>query len=822
MIVYGTCDSSAIDARRRHLDLIFRVPRISNNHNSTSLFSGVSSLTLKDFENSYEFLASDSSALAIASVVELSKWIQIVLRALIDPLPLNLQKIANIYSLSIENKFIIQKYNVSEKLCNKLRNVYCRKFQSQNSASIKIDVTLSQWEEITSFLMNPSTARMTFLVFTKSFKPIWRFAEFVNFCLIFGRRTKNEQIGELLNACYRYFNKLHRMNDNSITNMETFFTTVLLILAHDDSVVMIDDQSSSSPASPKSVISDTSNTLFGYCNSDNDHATLPVAMMEEFHLLFNNSNGSDIYLPSLVDLVIEYQDSLPGLKSLSMTAACLFGVKPMDPLLQQEYIFSLMVKNQMKTPQTSTQPYGPEGSEWCVISKTWYDQWKLFVGHKRMSTLSLQDANLNAQNAPQEPRAIDNSGIVKRTELKQLLQGVILHHDIEVMCPPVFNALSMWYDGGPEIVRKVIRMRQFADESSLELELFPISLRIFICLASGKAGQFDRELLFSRSDKIQDIVNRLADLHKIESSRMKLWNFANPNNVREQVVLAPSDSVEDNNLQDGQSLLMEISLPDGTWPRSQFLARLDEEEKQQIKDPDSDTQSNILAADDIRFHAKAARVGLDNLGNTCYLNASLQALFHTKHLVDYFLSRVHMDDINVDSKFGYNGKLAYSFGKLIQQIYALSPHSSLEAKANYSRLHISPRSFINQLCSIHKEFAGNRQHDAQELLAFLLDGLSEDLNLVDTKPYTEQPDSDGREDKELAEIWWENHLKRDLSIIQALFMGQFKSVMTCACGHASARFEPFSFLAVPIPEEYKRVMVCESSQYSRCKYKSLL
>jgi hypothetical protein len=100
---------------------------------------------------------------------------------------------------------------------------------------------------------------------------------------------------------------------------------------------------------------------------------------------------------------------------------------------------------------------------------------------------------------------------------------------------------------------------------------------------------------------------------------------------------------------------------------------------------------------------------------------------------------------------------------------------------------------------------------------------------VHDKPYTEQPDSDGKPDSVLAEIWWENHLKRDKSIIQALFAGQFKSVMTCCkCGFSSARlvcriftgiyicvyictysevletlprfrrFEPFNILTVPI------------------------
>ena len=95
-----------------------------------------------------------------------------------------------------------------------------------------------------------------------------------------------------------------------------------------------------------------------------------------------------------------------------------------------------------------------------------------------------------------------------------------------------------------------------------------------------------------------------------------------------------------------------------------------------------------------------------------------------------------------------------------------------------------------------------------QFLSFLLDGLSEDLNLVHDKPSPEQPDSDGRPDNVLADIWWENHLKRELSVIQAIFTGQFKSTTRCSkCEYQSARFEPFNMLSVPLPEDEKRSIV---------------
>ena len=46
---------------------------------------------------------------------------------------------------------------------------------------------------------------------------------------------------------------------------------------------------------------------------------------------------------------------------------------------------------------------------------------------------------------------------------------------------------------------------------------------------------------------------------------------------------------------------------------------------------------------------------------------------------------------------------------------------------------------------------------------------------------------------------WRNHLRREESVIVALFAGQFKSLVKCTkCGFASARFDPFSFLQLPL------------------------
>ncbi|KAG2517128.1 hypothetical protein JM18_007895 [Phytophthora kernoviae] len=223
----------------------------------------------------------------------------------------------------------------------------------------------------------------------------------------------------------------------------------------------------------------------------------------------------------------------------------------------------------------------------------------------------------------------------------------------------------------------------------------------------------------------------------------------------------------------------------------------DDEDEDGDEDVEDDSSSVPSEEETHRKHELAlprrmrggGSVGLSNLGNTCYMNSALQCLTNTQLLAEYFLSGMYLEDINRISTLGLQGKLAEVYGKLAEDMWCVKAKS------------ISPRNFKKSIGKFNEVFRGNDQQDAQELLAFLLSGLSEDLNRIQDKPYIEQPDSDGRYDADLADEWWRNHLRREVSIIVALFTGQYKSLLTCSvCGFKSARFEPFTFLQVPLPE----------------------
>lgn len=180
------------------------------------------------------------------------------------------------------------------------------------------------------------------------------------------------------------------------------------------------------------------------------------------------------------------------------------------------------------------------------------------------------------------------------------------------------------------------------------------------------------------------------------------------------------------------------------------------------------------------------------------MNSTLQCLSNTSLLTNFILDGRYRSDINVTNPLGTKGKLVESYGKLIQDIW------SGEYKC------IAPMDFKKTLGKFAPRFSGWDQNDSQELLAYLLDGIHEDLNRVKNKPYTKAVDDSNRPDLEVADENWKLHLLRNQSIIVDIFQGQLKSTVSCPkkhCEHVSTTFDPFMFLSVPIPSALDTVSI---------------
>uniref|UniRef100_A0A6U5E0P8 ubiquitinyl hydrolase 1 n=1 Tax=Corethron hystrix TaxID=216773 RepID=A0A6U5E0P8_9STRA len=253
-----------------------------------------------------------------------------------------------------------------------------------------------------------------------------------------------------------------------------------------------------------------------------------------------------------------------------------------------------------------------------------------------------------------------------------------------------------------------------------------------------------------------------------------------------------------------------------TTPTSTSLAQHNPTGSTLIQPPHAvgplDVKSNPFATQDTSSSngpLRKKRRGLGNLGNTCFMNSTLQCLAHTDALRDYFRSGLYMADLNRENPLGTGGQLATEFANLMKQMWGDDNESRTSGHYVHSNV-VYPRQFKYAL-GIHAErFMGYDQQDSQELATYLLDALHEDTNRVRSKPYTENPEQkEGESDDDAARKAWNVRRLREDSKIMDHFMGQYKSVVTCpvvGCGRVSTTFDPYVYLSVPIPGSTDRII----------------
>uniref|UniRef100_A0A2K5VFL9 Ubiquitin carboxyl-terminal hydrolase n=1 Tax=Macaca fascicularis TaxID=9541 RepID=A0A2K5VFL9_MACFA len=459
------------------------------------------------------------------------------------------------------------------------------------------------------------------------------------------------------------------------------------------------------------------------------------------------------------------------------------------------------------------------GAQWYLIDSRWFKQWKKYVGFDSWDMYNVGEHNLF-------PGPIDNSGLFSDPESQTLKEHLIDELDYVLVPTEAWNKLLNWYgcvEGQQPIVRKVVEHGLFVKHCKVEVYLLELKL----CENSDPTNVLSCH--FSKADTIATIEKEMRKLFNIPAEReTRLWNKYMSNTYEQLSKL--DNTVQDAGLYQGQVLVIEPQNEDGTWPRQTLQSKSSTAPSRNFTtspkssaSPYSSVSASPIANGDSTStcgmhssgvsrggsgfsasynyqeppssHIQPGLCGLGNLGNTCFMNSALQCLSNTAPLTDYFLKDEYEAEINRDNPLGMKGEIAEAYAELIKQMW-----SGRDA-------HVAPRMFKTQVGRFAPQFSGYQQQDSQELLAFLLDGLHEDLNRVKKKPYLELKDANGRPDAVVAKEAWENHRLRNDSVIVDTFHGLFKSTLVCPeCAKVSVTFDPFCYLTLPLPLKKDRVM----------------
>ena len=198
-------------------------------------------------------------------------------------------------------------------------------------------------------------------------------------------------------------------------------------------------------------------------------------------------------------------------------------------------------------------------------------------------------------------------------------------------------------------------------------------------------------------------------------------------------------------------------------------------------------------------------IGLQNIGSTCYMNATLQCFSHTEVLTDYFLNENNHTKIinnNISKKNPNLLQLSPSYLNLIKNLWL--SHQK----------YFSPYAFRKNLAEMNPLFKELSANDAKDLLNYLLTQLHEELNLYVEKNIDEENDLNFNPYNEqmVLQNFVQSFFGKNKSVLSDHFFGIQESKFLCmGCEKKNLgnnlpikfSFQTFNFLFLPLEEVRK-------------------
>ena len=215
---------------------------------------------------------------------------------------------------------------------------------------------------------------------------------------------------------------------------------------------------------------------------------------------------------------------------------------------------------------------------------------------------------------------------------------------------------------------------------------------------------------------------------------------------------------------------------------------------------------------------KAPLIGLDNIGATCYMNATLQCLCNIPQFVNYFKFNKNLKDlVRNDITYGNNSMLCSSFKLLIEQLWpdrlyftnntvaGLPSYGSIGSNNTYSNKKnesFPPNEFKKKISSMNDLFKGVAANDAKDLVNFLIMTLHAELNTAEKKDLnTNAINQDQRNQQLMFNLFTQDFVNSNKSIISDLFYGVNYNIVQCnGCGERSFNYQTYFFFVFPLEE----------------------
>ena len=194
-------------------------------------------------------------------------------------------------------------------------------------------------------------------------------------------------------------------------------------------------------------------------------------------------------------------------------------------------------------------------------------------------------------------------------------------------------------------------------------------------------------------------------------------------------------------------------------------------------------------------------VGLNNIGATCYMNATLQCFCQIEEFVLYFKYDKHVNDIK-DSHALNKKYLTPSFKLLIEQIWPDEAKIIESENRNYS-----PKEFRRKIADMNPLFIDYKANDAKDLVNFIIMTLHEELNenVVGNNINATSINLFNNNDiKYVYKVFCEEYKRNFKSKISEIFYAIQQTTTKCLnCQNCQYNFQAYFFLVFPLEEVKK-------------------